>query len=136
MKIKELYEKFSGFIKFGIVGAINTLISLVIYMILLKFDVQYLVASTIGYLAGIFNGYICSSKFVFKKQKSMETGVKFILVYISSLAINLCLVYLLVEMLGMDKLIAQLIATGCNLIYNYLLNKVWTFREHKSKMKI
>ncbi|MEH7252410.1 GtrA family protein [Neobacillus niacini] len=127
--IKLLIDKYGQFIKFCIVGVTNTGISLLVYALLLKFNVHYLAASTISYFAGIVNGYIFSSSFVFKEKTNYVQALKFLGVYLSSLLINLAFLYILVDILHISKFLAQVIVTGFNVVYNYLLNKFWTFKR-------
>lgn len=54
--------------------------------------------------------------------------MKFFIVYISALFINLGIMYICVDCYNMNKLIAPIIAIGVGTIYNYTLNKIWTFR--------
>ena len=128
-KIKMSIQKYGQFIKFCIVGVTNTTISLVVYYFLLKLGVQYLLASTIAYCAGLLNGYILSSTFVFKQQRNMNQALKFIGVYLSSLLINLLLLYCLVDIYGISEFFAQVVVTVFNVFYNYFLNKIWTFNK-------
>jgi putative flippase GtrA len=127
--IKLLIEKYGQFIKFCLVGVTNTGISLLVYALLLKLNVHYLAASTISYLAGIANGYFFSSSFVFKEKFNYVQGLKFLGVYLSSLLINLAFLYILVDLLNVSEFFAQVIVTGFNVIYNYFLNKLWTFKR-------
>ena len=47
------------FVKFGIVGVSNTLLTFVVYTLLLKvFGVWYLAASAIGFIVGAVNGFL------------------------------------------------------------------------------
>ena len=126
--IKKLWGKCSLFIKFCIVGVTNVIIFYTIYYILLTLGISYLIANTIAYIIGILNGYILSSRFVFKKDKSLNNMMKFFIVYISALFINLGIMYICVDAYNMHKLIAPIFAIGIGTIYNYTLNKIWTFR--------
>lgn len=117
-----------GFIKFCIVGASNTALSLIIYWILNNLGIIYLLSSTISYFVGILNGYMLSTRFVFKSSRNMHTGIRFFIVYGISLFINLLILYLMVDCIGLDKMIGQIVATGVNTLFNYFANKVWTFR--------
>ncbi|SDJ84825.1 GtrA family protein [Natronincola ferrireducens] len=126
--IKRRFIQHLNFIKFCMVGGTNTLVSLVIYWILLKADVYYLAASTLAYGAGIVNGYLLSTAFVFKRSREARSFMKFFLVYFSSMIINLIIMYVAVDHLLINKVLAQFIAIGFNMIYNYSLNKIWTFK--------
>ena len=116
------------FIKFCIVGGINTLISLVVFKIIIDLDMHYMYASVGGYLSGLANGLILSSKFVFKKELNLSIGVKFVAVYLSALGINLMNMYIFTEIIGFIPIISQVIAIAINVVYNYILNKFWSFK--------
>ena len=126
--IKKLWEDYSLFIKFCIVGVTNVIISYTVYYILLASGLNYLLASAIAYITGMLNGYIWSSKFVFKKNKSINNMMKYFIVYVSALFINLGIMYICVDTYNMHKLIAPIFAIGIGTIYNYSLNKIWTFK--------
>ena len=126
--LAELWIKYLPFIKFCLVGATNVAISYTAYFILLKLGLYYLLATTIAYVVGILNGYIWSSKFVFKKNKSINNMMKFFIVYISALFINLGIMYICVDTYNMHKLVAPIFAIGIGTIYNFTLNKIWTFK--------
>ena len=50
--------------------------------------------------------------------------MKFFTVYISSLFINLEIMYICVDYYNMNKLIAPVFIIGVETIYNYVLNKI------------
>ena len=124
----KLWIKYLPFIKFCLVGATNVIISYTAYFILLRLGLYYLLATTIAYVVGILNGYIWSSKFVFKKNKSINNMMKFFAVYISSLFINLGIMYICVDTYNTHKLTVPIFAIRVGIIYNYTLNKIWTFK--------
>src|SRR5271157_4480935 len=56
------------FVKFGIVGVSNTLLTLVTYTVLLKvFGVWYLAASGIGFVLGAINGFLLNRRWTFRE---------------------------------------------------------------------
>ncbi|WP_368042572.1 GtrA family protein [Ectobacillus sp. JY-23] len=124
-----MFQKHAQFIKFCIVGVTNTSISLIVYYFLLNADVPYLLASTLAYCAGLLNGYLLSSSFVFKQKRTAGQALKFISVYISSLLINLLLLFCLVDVFIISEFPAQVIVTFFNVFYNFILNKLWTFKS-------
>lgn len=123
---KNIYE----FFKFGIVGGINTGISFGIYFVLINYThIYYVICSAIAYVLGIFSSYMLNSVFVFKQDLKAKFGFKFSMVYLSSLFINMVLLYFIVEIVGFHKLFGQIITTGIVMVYNYLLIKCWAFLE-------
>ncbi len=122
----------SDFVGFAIVGAINTGFSFIIYLLLLKLGLYYILASIVSYMAGIIVSYILNTKFVFKEQKTMSNLSKFVSVYLTALIINLSLLYFLVDIIGMNPVLGQIAVTLLVLFYNYILQKFWTFKKASS----
>src|SRR5271169_2227468 len=59
---------FVQFVKFGIVGISNTLITFAVYTLLLKvFNVWYLIASAIGFILGATNGFLLNRAWTFRE---------------------------------------------------------------------
>src|SRR5271157_3531173 len=101
------------FIKFGIVGISNTLLTFAVYTLLLKvFGVWYLAASAIGFTVGAINGFLLNRRWTFRDHVGDAlTPVRWAVVQGSGLALNEGLLFLFVHAAGLDKLLAQACAT-------------------------
>ena len=118
------------FLKFGLVGIINTVITLVIFNILNFIGINYIVANTIGYIGGMVNSYVWNNKWVFKaNSKELSTIGKFIIVNLIVMILNNFILILLVEKLGLNTIFAQIIALGITTVINFVGNKLWTFNK-------
>jgi putative flippase GtrA len=120
------------FLKFGIVGVSNTLITFAVYTILLKvFGVWYLAASAIGFIAGATNGFLLNRRWTFKEHVGDAfTPVRWAIVQTCGLGLNLGLLYLFVTEAQLDKLLSQALATGVVTVSTFIANRAWTFRVH------
>jgi putative flippase GtrA len=120
------------FVKFGIVGVSNTLLTFAVYTLLLKvFGVWYLAASAIGFIVGAVNGFLLNRRWTFRGHVGDAfTPVRWTVVQGCGLLTNLGLVYLFVEEVSLDKLIAQACATAIVTVLTFLANRAWTFRMH------
>jgi putative flippase GtrA len=120
------------FIKFGIVGVSNTLLTLVVYTVLLKvFGVWYLAASAIGFVVGATNGFLLNRRWTFREHVGDAlTPVRWAIVQGAGLGINEALLYLLVHDASLDKLLAQVCATAVVTVTTFFANRAWTFRAH------
>jgi len=120
------------FLKFGIVGVLNTLIAFAVYTILLKgFGVWYILASGIGFVIGAVNGFLLNRRWTFREHVGDAlTPVRWAIVQSCGLACNLALVYVFVHDAGIDKLIGQIPATAIVVVLTFLANRAWTFRVH------
>jgi putative flippase GtrA len=120
------------FIKFGIVGISNTLLTLAVYTVLLKvFGVWYLAASAIGFVVGATNGFLLNRRWTFREHVGDAlTPVRWGIVQTGGLGINEGLLYLFVHDAQLDKLVAQVCATVVVTVTTFFVNRAWTFRVH------
>jgi putative flippase GtrA len=118
------------FMKFATVGVSNTLITFAVYTLLLKgFDVWYLAASAIGFIAGAVNGFLLNRRWTFRGHVGDAlTPVRWFVVQGCGLALNEGLLYLYVDELGLDKLLGQALAIAAVTVSTFLVNRAWTFR--------
>ena len=69
-KLKELWDKIGvQFIKFGMVGVSNTVVSLATYYLFTFFGVHYLIANALGFVTGTLNIIGTANSYLKKKQK-------------------------------------------------------------------
>ncbi len=120
------------FLKFGIVGISNTLLTFIVYTVLLKgFGVWYLAASAIGFTVGAINGFLLNRRWTFRDHVGDAfTPVRWAIVQGSGLALNEGLLYLFVDGADLDKLLAQACATAIVTVLTFFVNRAWTFRVH------
>jgi putative flippase GtrA len=120
------------FVKFGIVGISNTLLTFAVYTLLLKgFGVWYLAASAIGFSAGAVNGFLLNRRWTFSGHVGDAlTPVRWTVVQVCGLGLNEGLLFLFVHDVQLDKLLAQAFATAVVTITTFTANRAWTFRTH------
>jgi putative flippase GtrA len=120
------------FVKFGIVGISNTLLTLAVYTLLLKvFGVWYLAASAIGFAVGAVNGFLLNRRWTFRGHVGDAlTPVRWGIVQTCGLGVNEGLLYVFVHDAHVDKLLAQVCATAVVTVSTFFVNRAWTFRVH------
>lgn len=118
------------FIKFALVGVLNSAIQYLVFFFLYSLTgTQYLLASIIGYVAGMTNSYILNRRWTFgsRSQQMIAELCRFVAVNVISLGVNLGLLFLLVSTAVMTPQWAQVLAMTGSTLVNFVLNKVWTF---------
>lgn len=123
----------SQFIKFSMVGVMNTAIHYGVFYILFSFaGVYHLLASGIGFCAAVTHSYLLNKFWTFKRRGSCVRAEfsKFFIVSLLSLGVNLAGMLIFVELLTVHPPVAQLVTIGITLLINFLGNKFWTFRIH------
>jgi putative flippase GtrA len=118
------------FLKFGLVGVSNTLITFAVYTLLLKvLGVWYVAASGIGFAVGAINGFLWNRAWTFKGHVGDAlTPVRWFVVQGCGLVVNLGLVYLFVDGASLDELIGQGFTTAIVTVLTFFANRSWTFR--------
>ena len=111
-KLKFLKGKIKEYIKFNIIGTSNFLVSQVFYIILfMVFKLNYILAYTITSILSIIASYFLNSKFTFKNENySAKKFSLSVLVYIFEYILNMGIIIFLVKILGINEIIAPLIA--------------------------
>lgn len=141
------WKNLMQFIKFGIVGLSNTLISYVLYLIsLLVFqklgileNIDYLVAQVIAFILSVLWSFYWNNKYVFGTEENEERNLVKALIktYVSyaftGLFLNSILSLLWVEVLHWSKLIAPVINLLVSVPLNFIINKFWAFKGNKKK---
>lgn len=123
------------FIKFGLVGVSNTVVSMAIYYLFLWIDESlYMIGSILGAVLSILNAFIWNDLFVFTgnsrdfRSVMSRLGKTYISYGGTSLLSNV-LLWLEVTLLHVSKVYAPIVNLLVTIPLNYLINKFWTFRK-------
>ncbi|OKP84620.1 hypothetical protein A3842_07920 [Paenibacillus sp. P3E] len=121
-------------IKFIVVGILNTIVGFAAYAAFIHFIIDnYLFALIFSHLIGVTHSYLWNNKWTFQqKSYNAKSGVKFFSVYAITFFVNLFLLTLLVDTIGMNKLIAQAIALFLTTGVSFFGHKYWSFRASKN----
>lgn len=138
----EKWAAFLQFVKFGIVGVSNTVVSYVIYVIFLllfqKWEVlagiDYLVAQFIAFLLSVLWSFYWNRKYVFQADNEQVLWPQALLkTYLSyaftGIFLNSVLSILWVQYLGIPKLVAPVANLLLSVPINFILNKFWAFKK-------
>ena len=117
------------FIKFALIGVLNTLVGYGIYYLLLCLKFHYLAALLISFLFAVLNSYFWNKYWVFSSSHHFKKELpRFVIVYVATLAINIVFLPVFVELLKMDPRIAQLFFFIFLPIITFIGLKYWGFR--------
>ncbi|MEW9937944.1 GtrA family protein [Clostridium butyricum] len=120
------------FVKFGIVGFSNTLISLIIYYIFIARGVNYLFANTLGFLVSVINAFYWNNKYVFTDKtetNGKKAFIKVFMTYGGSFLLSTFLIFIMVDYLNISQWIAPIIRLIVTVPLNFIINKLWAFRK-------
>ncbi len=122
-------------LRFCLVGASGYAVNLAVYALLLKgAHAHYLLAATGSFLVAVSNNYTWNRLWTFRGQRGHVAyqGLRFLVVSTIALAGNLLILLLLVDSLGLGKVLGQAIAIVLVTPWNFVGNKLWSF-GHSSR---
>lgn len=134
-------EKLKQFIRFGIVGCSNTVIFYVIYLLILymmsplSLSWDYVVGNVVAFLISVFWSFYWNERFVFQIQNRniqarLRALVKTYVSYgFSGLILNNVLSLIWVNVFDIDKRIVPIINLIITVPVNFIMNKLWAFKE-------
>ena len=139
----KIYKKYEELINYLIIGILTTIVSLVTYYLLTltvldaNNKVYLQIANIISWLASVTFAYFTNRKFVFKvKNKSnIKECLNFYISRISTLLIDMIIMYIFVSILKFDNKIVKLVAQVVIIILNYILSKFIVFKCSKEVEK-
>jgi len=125
------------FVKYVLVGSVNFIISMGIFLFLLKVLVlNYLISFTTTWLLGILLTYIINFLWVFKAEDKLEFKKrmpKYFFVYLISYLINLLLLALVVDLYSFDPFWAQFFILPIVVCINFFGFKHWALKRYEGK---
>ena len=120
------------FIKFLFVGAANFLLSMVLFLILLKVLVlDYILSFAITWLFGILLTYCINFLWVFNPSEKLEMKKRFpkyFLVYLLSFFVNIILLKYMVNTFGFDPFWIQFLIIPLIMLINFVGFKYWALK--------
>ena len=141
--MKKLYLKYKEIINYLFFGVLTTVVSLATYygltLTILNPDkaVELQIANIISWIAAVTFAYFTNRKWVFenKDKANIKEASKFYLSRVSTLLIDMALMFIFVTKLGVNDKIMKLVVQVVVTILNYIFSKFIVFREKKNETK-
>jgi putative flippase GtrA len=119
------------FLRFVAVGGVATAIHYAILVLLVQLEIAApVMASTIGFAVSAVFNYALNRVLTFRsRRRHVEAFPRFALAASTGLGLNAICVWLLLATGVIHYLVAQMVATGVTLVWNFTINRLWTFRN-------
>jgi putative flippase GtrA len=108
------------FARFLLVGAANTAASYAVYLVLLL-AVDYRVAYTIAFVAGLVGGYLAHARFVFGARPGARSAASYLATYGAMYLASLFVLYVAVDRLAVPKALGMLAALAFTVPVSFML---------------
>ncbi|MBU2523896.1 GtrA family protein [Patescibacteria group bacterium] len=123
------------FVKFGLVGVLNTGVDFGIYLSLTRFfpffGSHYVIANTISYSFATLNSFFINKSWTFRDKdgKFLKQYPKFFLIQLLGLVIANIIIHIGVEVFGLYDIIAKVLSIVVTMLWNFFLNQRLVFNK-------
>lgn len=131
------------FIKFGVVGLSNTIISYLINVLILlgmrtlQIEWDYIVANVVAFVLSVLWSFYWNNRFVFRVGEGEERSIgkallkTYVAYGFTGIILNNLLSWFWITVMGISKFIAPLINLIVSVPLNFVINKLWAFKTEK-----
>ena len=132
--MKQFLDKhMGGLFGYLIVGGLATIVEWAgFWLFSEKLSIEYLLATALAFAISTFANWLFGRLLVFRGKQQQSLLREILSVYLASivgLLLNLLIMFLLVQLLGVEKMIAKMAATVLVFTYNYLVRKLIIYRK-------
>ena len=141
----ELLQSLTQFVKFGLVGVTNTVISYTINIGVLKLlqpynlSWDYVAGNVIAFILSVLWSFYWNNKYVFTQAEGQKrnTALALLKTYISYGSTGIILTNILswvwITKFGISKYVAPLINLVISIPLNFIINKFWAFKTSSTE---
>lgn len=133
----DLYKKYEEGINYLIFGFLAFVLNYFLFYVCESLlSMSYMWATAISWLLTVFFAYWTNHSFVFKSKNAdavslLKEFFSFIGSRVATEILELIIMYLMVDVANINSYIAKLVAQVAVIVTNYILSKLWIFKEKK-----
>lgn len=130
-------KDFKGLVLYGIFGVLTTIINIFVYWLITRiFRIAVVPATVFAWFVAVLFAYWSNRKYVFHSTVSSLLGVFFEAVYffacrLATGVLDVGIMYLFVDVLGLDDVIVKTASNIIVIILNYIASKLFIFKGDK-----
>lgn len=134
--LKQLYAKYKEIILYIVFGVLTTAVNFVVYTALIFIGIDTYVTNTVAWVCAVLFAYLTNRSVVFNSSaKKSGAVIKEIISFygarIFSFVVEMLILYVCIDLLGMDQFIPKLAAQVIVIVLNYILSKFIVFKKPK-----
>jgi len=121
-------KRTTEFMRFCLVGAVNTGVDFTVFTVLSNMGALLLVAQCVSYTCGVLNSFLLNRTWTFRgRGQSYGQLIRFLALNLGTLTITYGLLVYFHNHLAWPLLVCKLFATGASLGINYVGSRLWIF---------
>lgn len=140
--IIKLIKKYREILVYGIVGGGTTVINLSAYYLFSSIiGIQYLISNVLAWIVAFAFAFLANKLWVFESKSFQKDLVikelaSFFFARISTGVLDMLLLFVFVDFIGLHPLVSKVIDTAVSSILNYILSKFWIFNMERKKSSV
>lgn len=129
-----IFKNMKQLVLYGIFGVLTTIINIVAYWLVRKFDISITMSAAIAWLVAVFFAYWSNRKYVFESTNTSLIAIFFEAIYFFACRIatgifDVAFMYLFADILAFNEVITKIVANIIVIVLNYIASKLFIFRE-------
>lgn len=135
----DMYKKHEEGINYLIFGFLAFVLNYILYFIFADtIAMHYMAATVLSWVLTVVFAYWTNRTFVFKSQNKEKTSVvkefvSFIGARVATEVLEIVLMYVMVTLLTVNDKISKLVCQTIVILANYVLSKIWIFKDTSNK---
>jgi len=130
--MKQTNNNLKDLLGYLVVGGLATVVEwLIFWLFCEKLAVQYMIATSIAYIFSTFANWAFGRLLVFKTVRFHSVLKEIASIYLTSilgLLLNLLIMFVMVQLIGVTEMISKIAATILVFAYNYIVRKKLIYR--------
>lgn len=123
LNIHSIIDKYQSFIRFVIVGFINTFNYYILYLVFMYLGIPYIFSHSIAFAVSMIGSFFLNCFFTYKTKPTFSKFLQFPMTYIVNYSVTTLSIYILVGVFQMNEFIAPLIAAIIPIPFTYMVSK-------------
>lgn len=114
---------------FIVVGVVNNVTGLAIFVALTVLGVAAIPAATVSYVVGMGISFFGNQRLTFRHEPGQRSAVvRFLVTNAIGYSVNVAVLHVLVSKLDAPQVAAQVVAIGCVAVCTFVMMRLWVFR--------
>lgn len=128
------YNKYREVLLYLVFGGLTTLVNIVAFFILRRVSVELYISNIIAWIISVLFAFVTNKLFVFESKnkgvkENLREGISFFGFRLLSLVFDMLSMYLLLQVLNTNELLAKVISNIIVIILNYFFSKIFVFKK-------
>ena len=121
--VVNILEKYSSFIRFAIVGCINTLNYYLLYILFMFVGLPYIFSHSAAFGISMIGSFYLNCYYTYKVKPTWKKFIQFPMTYVVNYSVSTLSLFVIVDLLHLNAFIAPIISMLLPIPFTFLVSK-------------